>query len=377
MGDRVRRRVSAVVSCLKEQRIMAQHRSVTIIINPIAGVRPKEGIPALVHRIMPESEGFDVKVFFTRYGGHATQIAQEAVAAGVDTVVAIGGDGTINETARCVVESSTSFGIVPMGSGNGLARHLQLPLDISRALEVIKEDHVESLDYGDVNGHIFFCTAGIGFDAEVSRKFAEMKQRGGLTYLRSAIEVMREFTPQTYEIQTDDEQISRKAFLVAIGNASQWGNNAFITPQASMADGLLDVTLVKPFPLIEVPQMTAQLFGRTIDQNPHVETFRTAHLRLSLPGRQSVHIDGEPIAMEDEIRISIHHEGLRMLTPAKPESSMIEPIRYAFEDVHYSIQNNIRSLGTTVVHDLSKARTTMVEAGNSVVEDIRKLVNPK
>lgn len=317
-------------------------RSILVIINPIAGVRPKDEIPALVNKIMPKSEGFDVDIRFTERAGHASEMAKEAVANGTDTVVAIGGDGTINETGRSLIGSQVKFGIVPMGSGNGLARHIQIPLDIQKALECIRDGYYERVDYGTVNEHIFFCTAGIGFDAEVSAKFAESGSRGPVNYVRSFMQLVGDYKPSTYIIHTDDGRVKEKAVLIAIGNASQWGNNAYITPQASMTDGLFDVTLIKPLPFIEIPKMTMQLFTRELDQNPHTLTFRSSHLRIFMPHPSAVHVDGEPMQMEGVIDIQMHPKQLNIICPEHPDSSVLEPIRYAFEDIHYSILGNIK-----------------------------------
>lgn len=328
-------------------------RSILVIINPIAGVRPKEEIPALVRSVMPESEGFDVDIRFTEYGGHASEMAREAVERGIDTVVAIGGDGTINETARSLVGSKVKFGIVPMGSGNGLARHIQVPLDITKALECIRDGYAEPLDYGTVNDHIFFCTAGIGFDAQVSAKFAEAGKRGAITYLRSFVELVGDYKPSSYVIYTDDGRVKEKAFMIAIGNASQWGNNAYITPHASMSDGLLDVTLVKPMPMIDIPRMAFQLFTRQLDQSSHVEYFRSSHLRIIMPGVNSVHVDGEPMQMNGVLDVQIHPKQLWVIFPEHPQSDILEPIRYAFEDIHYAILGNLKK-GVKQIEELNR-----------------------
>lgn len=317
-------------------------RSILIIINPIAGVRPKDEIPDLVRQVMPSEEGFDVTIRFTERAGHASEMASDAVARNLDTVVAIGGDGTINEVGRSLVGSQVKFGIVPMGSGNGLARHIQVPLDISKALECIRDGYYESVDYGTVNDHIFFCTAGVGFDAEVSAKFAEAGTRGPVTYLRSIMQLAGDYKPSTYVLHTDDGRVKEKANLIAIGNASQWGNNAYITPHASMTDGIFDVTIIKPLPLIELPRLTMQLFTRDLEQNPHVSTFRTSRLKIFMPHPAAVHVDGEPFQMEGVLDIRIHRAQLRIICPQYPESNALEPIRYALEDIHYSIQGNIR-----------------------------------
>jgi YegS/Rv2252/BmrU family lipid kinase len=322
---------------------MNARRTIDVIINPIAGIRPKAEVPEYVRSVLNDEE-FDVRIYFTEYAGHASVLAAQSAAMGVDTVVAIGGDGTINETARSLVGTQTAFGIVPMGSGNGLARHIQIPLEVPRALEVVKEGHTDLIDYGVINGHIFFCTAGVGFDARVSQKFAEAKKRGGLTYVRSIFDLISKYKPSTYTIYTDDGRIREKAFLIAIGNAAQYGNNAYITPRASMQDGLMDVTLVKPFNIIDAPQMAVQLFTRNLDTNDNILTFRSSHLRIIMPQPDVVHVDGEPLRAEGVLDVQTHPGGLKVLTPATPTHNLLEPIQYAVEEIHYSILNNVRGM---------------------------------
>lgn len=340
-------------------------RTVFVIINPIAGVRPKDEIPKLVHQVMKPEDGFAIEIRFTEYAGHACELAKEAVERGFDTVVAIGGDGTINETGRSLVGSSVKFGIVPMGSGNGLARHLQLPLDITKSLECIREGYSIKVDYGSVNGHIFFCTAGVGFDAQVSAKFAEAGSRGALTYLRCFGDLVTDYEPATYVIYTDDGRVKEKAFLIAIGNASQWGNNAYITPHASMSDGLFDVTLVKRAPLMDIPRMAFQLFTRELDQNPNVMSFRSSHLRIIMPHPNAVHVDGEPMQMDGVLDIEMHPGELTVICPEHPTSSVLEPVRYAFEDIHYMIQGNLKK-GVRQFSDFNRP----------VLERAENLLNP-
>lgn len=344
-------------------------RSITVIINPIAGVRPKDEIPGVVHEMLPPDQ-FDVDIRFTEYAGHASEIATEAVARGADSVVAIGGDGTINETAKSLIGSNTALGIVPMGSGNGLARHIQIPLEMKRALQVVRDGHRDVIDYGDVNGHIFFCTAGIGFDAMVSHEFSEKKGRGPINYARSAIEVFAKYNPLTYSIYTDDGKVNERAFLIAIGNAAQWGNNAYIAPRASMTDGLLDITIVKPFQLIEAPQMAMQLFSGHLDENPNVITFRSESIRIVAPQTHCiVHVDGEPFELNGVLIINVHKAGLYVLTPEGPMNNLLEPIQYAIEDIHFSIWNNIRN----GVRQLEKVTSDAIEEIGKAVEPVEQL----
>lgn len=335
-------------------------RSILFIINPIAGVRPKDEIPSIIRELFTADAGFDVDIRFTEYAGHASFLAHEAVDAAVDTVVAVGGDGTINETARALVGSQVKFGIVPMGSGNGLARHAQIPLDTTHALECIRDGHAELVDYGTVNNHIFFCTAGVGFDARVSARFAELGVRGPINYLRSFVSMFSDYTPATYDIYTDDGEVQEQAFMIAIGNASQWGNNAYITPHASMQDGLLDVTLVKPFPIIQVPHMALQLFTKQLDTNPKILSFRSSHIRIVMPQPDVVHVDGEPLKMSGELDIQTHVGQFWIICPEHPSTNVLEPIRYAFEDIHYSIQNNLKE-GVRQLEEFNKPVLKAVE----------------
>ena len=159
-------------------------KKITFIMNPISGTQNKAGIPELIDKAL-DHEKFSYEVRMTEYAGHASEIAREAKEAGVDIVVAIGGDGTVNEVARSIVHSKTALGIIPCGSGNGLARHLMLPMNIRKAIEIINRDEVHELDYGIINGHAFFCTCGMGFDAFVSQKFAEAGKRGPITYVET------------------------------------------------------------------------------------------------------------------------------------------------------------------------------------------------
>lgn len=345
-------------------------RNILFIINPIAGVRPKDEIPALIHEVFDTSDAFDLDIQFTEYAGHASELAHKAVIQGYDTVVAIGGDGTINETGRCLVGSKVKFGIVPMGSGNGLARHLHLPLTITSALESIREGHAESVDYGTVNEHIFFCTAGVGLDAKVSAKFAESGKRGPITYLRSFVELLNDYKPSTYVIYTDDGRVQEKAFLIAIGNASQWGNNAFITPHASLQDGLLDISLVKPMPLIEIPHMAMQLFTRQLDTNARVLSFRSNHIRIIMPHPDVVHVDGEPMQMEGVLDIRTHAGQLNVITSLHPTNVVQDTIQFAFEDLFYSIQDNVKK----GIRQIEEQNRQVLKVAESTVSNV--VINP-
>lgn len=291
-------------------------RRIDLIVNPISGNHSKTDLPLLVGEIFPRDR-YDVRIHYTTHAGQGYRIALEAIEMNSDTIVAVGGDGTVNEVGRALVERTRiKFGIVPMGSGNGLARHAEIPMDTREALELIREGHSELIDYGDVNGHLFFTTAGTGFDADVGEHFSHMGMRGPITYGRAIIEKAILYSPRKYTLYFDDQVITKEAFMITVGNASQWGNKMYVAPQASQQDGIFNVTLVKPFlVLLGAPVMAVQLLNRQFDRNEHVETYETRHLRIESPELGYFHVDGEPILFQSPVDISMHASGLRIIVP--------------------------------------------------------------
>lgn len=298
---------------------MMESKKIAFVINPISGTQNKTNILECVKSLL-DKDKYAPEVIYTERAGHAIEIAAAKARENYFAVVAIGGDGTINEIARSLVHTSTALGIIPCGSGNGLARHLQIPMDVRKAVEIINGGNIDVIDYGKINDQPFFCTCGVGFDAFVSLKFAQAGKRGPLTYIEKTLVESLKYKPETYELEIDGSPSRYKAFLIACGNASQYGNNAYITPQASMDDGLLDVTIIEPFTMFEAPSMAFQLFNKTIDQNSHIKTFqcRKLHIHRTKPG--VAHYDGDPVMMGEDIDVQIMEKGLRVITPAQKQN---------------------------------------------------------
>lgn len=297
-------------------------KRVLFIVNPISGTRNKEAILNRIEKLM-DRERYVWKVSKTQYAGHAVELARQASIDGYDMVVAIGGDGTVNEVGRALVHTSTALGIIPCGSGNGLARHLGIPVDNSRkAIEIINRGFTTTIDYGLINNLPFFCTCGVGFDAYVSYRFAESGKRGLLTYLENTLREGLRYKPEFYEIEDEEGMHKMPAFLIACGNASQYGNNVYIAPGASVNDGLLDVTVMQPFNVMDAPLVAIQLLNKTISQNSHIKTFRTRHLKIHRQKEGVVHYDGDPIMMGRDIDIEIIVSGLNVVfgEPEVPQS---------------------------------------------------------
>lgn len=291
---------------------MTEKKKILFVINPKSGVLNKSNLPRMVERYINHDK-YDLHVEKTQYAGHASELAASAVNNGFHVVVAAGGDGTVNEIARSIVHTNTALGVVPCGSGNGFARHLGIPVDIRKSIEFINNAEPTTVDYGKLNGKPFFCACGVGFDAFVSNDFANAEHRGLVTYVQKTLIDWVNYEPEVYEVVADSMKKRYKAFLIACGNASQYGNNAYITPYASMRDGLLSVSVMEPFAAVEVPFVVAQLFSNSINRNNHVTTFSTRRLTIKRKSEGAVHYDGEPAVMDAVLNVEVVPDGLKVL----------------------------------------------------------------
>lgn len=341
-------------------KVPTMTRRALLIINPISGTIPKDGLTERVRQRLAPA-GFEIESETTRYAGHGGELAARAAAEGYYAVIAAGGDGTVNEIASALRSSQTALGILPYGSGNGLARHLYGSIDIDNALGIIVRDHVEACDYGTVNGTPFFCTFGLGFDASVSREFAQLPTRGLGTYIVSALREYLKFSPTAYEIRTGEQTMNVKAFIVAVCNASQYGNNAFIAPKASIRDGLLDITIVHAGNPLTRAIAGVELFTGRIDRNILIQTMRvrSAVIRhLPAPG----HIDGDPRTMPETLDVMCHPADIRLFTdPDKPRfKPFITPMESLRDDSSYLVREGTRLAVRNIKGKLSKLLTLVL-----------------
>ena len=305
---------------------MEEKKRIVFILNPISGTHSKKEIPGLIDKLL-DKEQFDYELRLTEYAGHAAEIAKESATEGIDVVVAIGGDGTVNEVARSLVHTKTALGIIPCGSGNGLARHLCLPLDIKSAIRIINACRIEDFDYGVINDLPFFCTCGMGFDAFISLKFAEAGKRGPITYVENVLKEGLNYRPETYEVEDETGAKRYKAFLIACANASQYGNNAYIAPHASMHDGMLDVIIMEPFDALEAPQVAIEMLNKTLDKNQKIKTFRTKHIRIHREKPGVIHFDGDPVMADADVDIRLIPGGIKVVVNPEADRSKRRPNR--------------------------------------------------
>lgn len=280
------------------------------IVNPISGGTDKQTIVRLLRESLGPESGLDIR--FTEGPGDATRIARETEA---DTVLAIGGDGTVAEVAAGLLDSNKTLGIIPCGSGNGLALHLGISRHPGKAVETLKNGRIERIDCGMLGDRPFFCTAGIGFDAEVAWRFAHADSRGLKTYITEALHCWSHYRPCQYTLDMDGRTETLTAVIITIGNANQWGNNARITPLASVQDGLLDITVVAPFHTAEIPLLAAQLMDGHAYNNRRARHFRCKSVSIIREEEGPAHFDGEPCRLGKEIRIQIRPSALRVIVP--------------------------------------------------------------
>lgn len=288
--------------------------NILFIINPISGGKDKLRIPDLIDANLDRLK-FNANFAFTEYIGHASEIAEEAANKSFDVIVAVGGDGTINEIANKVMQQNKILGVLPFGSGNGLARFLKIPMETAKAIKVINNCKVTVIDTGTFNEKSFFNMAGMGFDAHISSVFAGNKGRGLSGYMKLGLKEVLNYKPQSYRLVIDGQEYLRTAFLISIANSSQYGNNAHIAPTASVSDGLLDVCIVKEFPIYKLPVLAYEMLSAKTDRSNLVEIIKGKNIRIFRASEDAIHIDGEPFFMGTEIAVAVKPLSLNIITP--------------------------------------------------------------
>lgn len=291
---------------------MRKRKRILFVINPISGGKKKSAFNKQVLEVL-DLEKFDPTFKITDHPNHAFELGKAAIAEGYDAVVAVGGDGTINELGSAILGSDMPLGIVPEGSGNGLALYLGIPLNESAAIRRINRFETVEVDTGEINGRNFFNIAGLGFDASVSDHFATENIRGPIGYLNSVINVWSKFKPSKYTLVVDGKEYIREAFMISVANSPQYGNNAYIAPQASINDGLLDVCVVHRFPIYLLPKMVFHLFTKSADQSDYVEIIPGKAITIVRDDKGPVHVDGEPVEMGETLDINIKHKSLKII----------------------------------------------------------------
>lgn len=286
-------------------------KRILFIVNPIAGIGRKDDLDEMIQEEIDTSI-FEWHTEFTRYAGHAAELATQAVG-DYHIVAACGGDGTVNEICQPLVGSDVLLALVPGGSGNGLVRHLNIPLDLRKALKIIDLCRVKTIDTVQVNERIFVNMAGIGFDGLVARRFADFGRRGFYPYALIATTELVHYQPLEYEISYNNRTFNEKAFMVNMANSTQFGFNAYVAPAARIDDGLLDVVILRPFPLHAAPDLLFRLFSKTWDYSDYNTMFKTSEITIRHEQPLVAHIDGEPVELGSEARFRVLPASLKVI----------------------------------------------------------------
>lgn len=297
------------------QQTLQQKKRILFIINPISGIHRRVKLADAIKRHI-NTKKFISEVKETAYAGHAILLSREAVEQKMDVVVAVGGDGTINEVASQIIGSSTVLGIIPQGSGNGLARHLGIPRMISGAMRLINRQHVTEIDTASINGVPFVSIAGIGFDALVAKLFAKGERRGFFSYARLISTNFLYYKPKKCRIKFEDgTQLKTRPLFISFANSNQFGYNTAIAPNALLRDGKLDVIVVEKPRFFELPMIANMLLLRAIDKSHYVKSFRSGHFRVYRKKNRVVNIDGEARKMSRKLEVKVHPLSLKVIIP--------------------------------------------------------------
>lgn len=291
-----------------------QSRKIFLIINKFAGSGKNKELLFCKLIDTLRQHGNHVEYAYTGHRGHAGELAKQAVENGFERVVAVGGDGTVNEVAEGLHGTRVAMGIFPMGSGNGLALDLKIPRHIKQSAKLITEGKPVQIDVCRVNGQHFLCTSGIGFDAQVADHMARAHKRGFVRYVQLTISESLRFKPFNVKMEIGGKAIERKVFLVTFANARQFGNNAYIAPKADVTDGLIDVIVVRIFSKILMPVFGLGLFAKYILKLPFVEHYRAEKIVLT-EGTRVYHFDGEPGRITYPAEYSVDEKKLWIIKP--------------------------------------------------------------
>ncbi|WP_157986426.1 diacylglycerol/lipid kinase family protein [Chitinophaga alhagiae] len=291
-------------------------RKILIIINRKAGTDREKRLGESIRRHLP-ADRFAVETTYLQYLGHGADLARDAVRRGVDTVVAVGGDGSINEVAQGLLGTKTALAIVPLGSGNGLARALKIPLDVGLALQLVAAGAKRPMDAGFANEHLFLSNAGVGFDAVIADRFRHSKKRGLINYARLVIGGFYRYRPSTYSVKVDGQEQGRKAFLMTVANGNQFGYEFKLAPQASVFDGMLDVCLVPPLGFFDLLPLSVRSLRGSIHKSRYMEHFTGKEIEVSSPELTSLQVDGDavPLTNGKTVYFRVAQGALQVIVP--------------------------------------------------------------
>lgn len=296
---------SAFSYCQEEQK-----QKILFIINPISHELKNVDVKKAIEENLDFNQ-FEYKIAFTEYPKHASKIAEEAKKS-FDIIAAVGGDGTVNEIGTALINTSTQLAIIPVGSGNGLARHFGIPIGFAQAIRALNHSRPVVIDTAKINDKAFLGVAGIGFDAHIAQQFSQFGKRGFFSYCLVALREFTKYDPETYQIKIDGKNITKKAFILSFANSSQYGNNFIVAPKADMQDGYLDLVIIDEMPFYAIPKMVYQFKDGSLGKSNHFETQKFKEIVIEKSVIQA-HVDGEPVVFHNQIKITVLPKSLILL----------------------------------------------------------------
>lgn len=289
-----------------------EKKRIVFIVNPLSH-ELKGCNPEYIIENTLDLNQFDYRIVYTEYPRHASELAHDFLNS-FDIIAAVGGDGTVNEVGRALINTNATLAIIPVGSGNGLARHLGIPIGLVQAIRALNHSYPICIDTAKINDRPFLGVAGIGFDAYMADRFARFGRRGLASYCKVAIQEFAHYQSQTYHLSIDGRPITRKAFILSFANSSQYGNDFIIAPKAHIADGFLDLVILDDVPAYSIPQYIYRFKHGTLDHSSHYESYRFKEITLCAPSILA-HLDGEPVRFQNEIKITVQPHSLKILSP--------------------------------------------------------------
>jgi len=287
-------------------------KKVRFIINPNSGSQNKEHFVEWIENGI-DRDVYDFDISFTNAPKHATQLSKEAANLSYYAVVAVGGDGSVNETAGGLIGSNTSLGIIPTGSGNGMARHLKIPIDFKKSIQVLNRSKSDQMDTLSINELFCIGTFGIGFDAHIAHLFAQAGTRGYSTYVKLVLKEFYRYPSHQYNMVIDGKKTEVNSFLFTFANSSQFGNNAVIAPHADIKDGIIDMSIVKKFPALMAPHLIYRMMNNILHNSRYFTGMRGKYILIENQTTLKGHIDGEPVSFKGDINVRINPLSLNVL----------------------------------------------------------------
>jgi YegS/Rv2252/BmrU family lipid kinase len=290
-------------------------RKIGFIVNPYSGTDRKKSLEQLIGKYLPPTQ-YDYEIAFTEFKGHGIGLAKQFATDNYESVVAVGGDGTANEVAQGLIHTNTALGLIPKGSGNGLARNSHIPLQPSQALSIIAKGYIKSVDIGRINGQLFLSNAGVGLDAHIALLCKSSDQRGLMMYIKNTVAGFRTYKPRSYELIIDGKEIKRKAIMISVANGNEFGYGFKIAPTAKNNDGLLDVMVIHPLNLWNAGRVSFHAWWGNLHKYSKVTHYRAKQISIVSDQIDSYQIDGDGyIHNSSDIQFGIEHKVLNLIVP--------------------------------------------------------------